>query len=86
VIKSGWVPVGKSAVKFINIYKNKIRVHTTATPADEDILFLITGGRKVIEGNDLPDHKGPVKKAGSKKYFTPYFSSFFRHSLIEGGC
>jgi integrase/recombinase XerD len=84
--KERLVPVGKSAVKFINIYKNKIRVHTRATTGNEDILFLNNRGSKLSRVMIFLIIKDLVKKAGIKKNISPHT---FRHSfathLIEGG-
>jgi integrase/recombinase XerD len=84
--KERLVPVGKSAVKFINIYKNKIRVHATATAGNEDILFLNNRGGKLSRVMIFLIIKDLVKKAGIKKNISPHT---FRHSfathLIEGG-
>jgi len=84
--KERLVPVGKSAVKFINIYKNRIRVHTTATAGNEDILFLNNRGGKLSRVMIFLIIKDLVKKAGIKKNISPHT---FRHSfathLIEGG-
>jgi integrase/recombinase XerD len=84
--KERLVPVGKSAVKFINIYKNKIRVHATAMAGNEDILFLNNRGRKLSRVMIFLIIKDLVKKAGIKKNISPHT---FRHSfathLIEGG-
>jgi integrase/recombinase XerD len=84
--KERLVPVGKSAVKFINIYKNKIRVHTTAVPGNEDILFLNSRGSKLSRVMIFLIIKNLVNKAGIKKNISPHT---FRHSfathLIEGG-
>lgn len=84
--KERLVPVGKSAIKFINIYKNKIRVHITATPGNEDILFLNNRGGRLSRVMIFLIIKDLVKKAGIKKNISPHT---FRHSfathLIEGG-
>jgi len=84
--KERLVPIGKSAVKFINIYKNKIRVHATPTAGSEDILFLNNRGSKLSRVMIFLIIKDLVKKAGIKKNISPHT---FRHSfathLIEGG-
>src|SRR5690349_17375568 len=84
--KERLVPVGKAAVKFINIYKNKIRVHITAQAGSEDILFLNNRGSKLSRVMIFLIIKDLVKKAGIKKNISPHT---FRHSfathLIEGG-
>jgi integrase/recombinase XerD len=84
--KERLVPVGKSAIKFINIYKTRIRVHITATPGNEDILFLNNRGGRLSRVMIFLIIKDLVKKAGIKKNISPHT---FRHSfathLIEGG-
>jgi integrase/recombinase XerD len=84
--KERLVPVGKSAVKFINIYKNKIRVHIRAMAGSEDILFLNNRGANLSRVMIFLIIKDLVKKAGIKKNISPHT---FRHSfathLIEGG-
>jgi integrase/recombinase XerD len=84
--KERLVPVGKSAVKYINIYKNKIRIHATPTAGNEDILFLNNRGSKLSRVMIFLIIKDLVKKAGIKKNISPHT---FRHSfathLIEGG-
>src|SRR6478672_10912517 len=84
--KERLVPVGKSAIKFINIYKYKMRVHTTPTPGNEDILFLNSRGSKLSRVMIFLIIKNLVNKAGIKKNISPHT---FRHSfathLVEGG-
>jgi integrase/recombinase XerD len=84
--KERLVPIGRSAVKYINIYKNKIRVHTTPAPGNEDILFLNNRGSKLSRVMIFLIIKDLVKKAGIKKNISPHT---FRHSfathLVEGG-
>lgn len=84
--KERLVPIGKSAVKYVNIYKDKIRVHATPTAGNEDILFLNNRGSKLSRVMIFLIIKDLVKKAGIKKNISPHT---FRHSfathLIEGG-
>ena len=84
--KERLVPVGKSAVKFINIYKNKIRVHIRAMAGSEDILFLNNRGANLSRVMIFLIIKDLVKKAGITKSISPHT---FRHSfathLVEGG-
>jgi len=84
--KERLVPVGTSAVKYINIYRNKIRVHATPAKGNEDYLFLNNRGRKLSRVMIFLIIKDLVKKAGIKKNISPHT---FRHSfathLVEGG-
>jgi integrase/recombinase XerD len=84
--KERLVPIGRSGVKYINIYKNKIRVHLTPAPGNEDTLFLNNRGSKLSRVMIFLIIKGLVKKAGIKKNISPHT---FRHSfathLVEGG-
>jgi len=84
--KERLVPVGRSAVKYINIYKNKIRVHLMPKAGNHDILFLNNRGSKLSRVMIFLIIKDLVKKAGIRKNVSPHT---FRHSfathLVEGG-
>jgi integrase/recombinase XerD len=84
--KERLVPIGSSAVKFITIYKNEIRVHTQPKPGNEDILFLNNRGTNLTRVMIFLIIKDLVRKAGIKKTVSPHT---FRHSfathLVEGG-
>ena len=84
--KERLVPVGNSAIKFINLYKNNIRVHTPVKPGNEDVLFLNRRGRKLSRVMIFMIIKMLAKQAGVSKNISPHT---FRHSfathLVEGG-
>jgi integrase/recombinase XerD len=84
--KERLVPVGRSAVKYINIYKNNIRVHIVPKAGNNDILFLNNRGTKLSRVMIFLIIKDLVKKAGISKQVSPHT---FRHSfathLVEGG-
>ena len=84
--KERLVPVGESAVKHINIYRNTIRVHIPVKPGNEDILFLNRRGRKLSRVMIFMIIKELAKQAGITKNISPHT---FRHSfathLVEGG-
>ncbi|HKB43073.1 MAG TPA: site-specific tyrosine recombinase, partial [Chitinophagaceae bacterium] len=84
--KERLVPIGRSAIKYVNIYKNKIRVHIAVKHGSEDILFLNQRGSKLSRVMIFYIIKDLVQKAGIKKTVSPHT---FRHSfathLIEGG-
>lgn len=84
--KERLVPVGSSAVKYINIYRKDIRVHIPEKPGNEDILFLNRRGSKLSRVMIFYIIKDLAKKAGISKNISPHT---FRHSfathLVEGG-
>jgi integrase/recombinase XerD len=84
--KERLVPIGSSAVKYINIYRNDIRVHVPVKKGQEDILFLNRRGSKLSRVMIFLLLKDLVKKAGITKHISPHT---FRHSfathLVEGG-
>ena len=84
--KERLVPVGKPAIKYINIYRQNIRVHMPVIPGYEDILFLNRRGRKLSRVMIFMIIKDMAKKAGITKTISPHT---FRHSfathLVEGG-
>jgi integrase/recombinase XerD len=84
--KERLVPIGDSAVKYINIYRSTIRVHQPIQPGEEDILFLNRRGKRLTRVMIFLIIKDLVKKAEIKKNISPHT---FRHSfathLVEGG-
>lgn len=84
--KERLVPIGSSAIKYINIYKNTIRVHIAPTKGNEDILFLNYRGSKLSRVMIFYIIKDLALKAEIKKTVSPHT---FRHSfathLVEGG-
>ena len=84
--KERLIPVGRSAIKYINIYKDDIRVHTRVKQGHEDVLFLNNRGSKISRVMIFMIIKDLVNKTGIKKIVSPHT---FRHSfathLIEGG-
>jgi len=84
--KERLVPIGSDAIKYINIYKNDIRVHINIKPGQEDFLFLNRRGSKLTRVMIFVMLKELAKKAGIVKSISPHT---FRHSfathLVEGG-
>ncbi len=84
--KERLVPIGSSAVKYINLYINNTRVHTPVKPGNEDILFLNRRGRKLSRVMIFMIIKDLAKQARITKNISPHT---FRHSfathLVEGG-
>ena len=84
--KERLVPIGRSAVKFINIYRKNIRVHVQVQRGNEDILFLNKRGTLLSRVMIFYIIKDAAKLAGITKNISPHT---FRHSfathLVEGG-
>lgn len=84
--KERLVPVGAPAIKYVNIYRQNIRVHEAVIPGNEDILFLNRRGRKLSRVMIFMMTKALAKQAGITKNISPHT---FRHSfathLVEGG-
>lgn len=84
--KERLVPIGDDAIKYINIYREDIRVHISIKPGEEDILFLNRRGSRLSRVMVFLILKALAKKAGIKKSISPHT---FRHSfathLVEGG-
>lgn len=84
--KERLVPIGDSAIKYINLYLNNIRVHIPVVPGNEDIVFLNRRGRKLSRVMIFMIIKELAKKASITKNISPHT---FRHSfathLVEGG-
>jgi integrase/recombinase XerD len=84
--KERLVPIGSSAIKFINIYRNTIRSHQSIAKGEEDILFLNRRGKRLSRVMIFMIIKDLAAKAGINKNISPHT---FRHSfathLVEGG-
>jgi len=84
--KERLVPIGSDAAKYINIYRNDIRVHIKVQPGNEDILFLNRRGSKLSRVMIFLIIKELARQAAIKKTISPHT---FRHSfathLVEGG-
>ena len=84
--KERLVPIGTDAAKYINIYRNNIRVHIPVKPGNEDMLFLNRRGSKLSRVMIFLIIKDLAMQAGIKKNISPHT---FRHSfathLVEGG-
>lgn len=84
--KERLVPIGSDAIKYINIYRQNIRVHIPVQNGEEDILFLNRRGSRLSRVMIFLIIKDLTKKAGIKKNISPHT---FRHSfathLVEGG-
>ena len=84
--KERLVPIGRDAIKYINIYRHNIRTHVAIKPGEEDIVFLNRRGHRLTRVMIFLILKSLVKIAGIEKNISPHT---FRHSfathLVEGG-
>ena len=84
--KERLVPIGNTALKFIGIYRNQVRVHAPVKKGSEDILFLNRRGAGLSRQMIFVLLKALVREAGIKKTVSPHT---FRHSfathLVECG-
>lgn len=84
--KERLIPIGSSAIKYINIYKESIRVHVAPQKNQEDFLFLNKKGTKLSRVMIFYIIKELTAKAGITKNVHPHTlrHSFATH-LVEGG-
>lgn len=84
--KERLIPIGRDAIKYINIYKDEVRVHMPCKPGQEDILFLNRRGSALTRVMIFLVIKELTAMAGIEKQVSPHT---FRHSfathLVEGG-
>jgi len=80
------VPIGKEAIKFIQIYLEHVRNEMVVQKESEDIVFLNRRGKQLTRVMIFLIIKDSTEKAGIHKNVSPHT---FRHSfathLIEGG-
>jgi integrase/recombinase XerD len=84
--KERLVPIGRMALKHIDLYKDGVRTHIEIVKGEEDILFLNRRGKRLTRVMIFTIIKNLVQKCGIKKNVSPHT---FRHSfathLVEGG-
>lgn len=80
------IPIGETALKFIEIYLKEVRVHLNIKKGNEDYIFLNKLGTRLSRIMVFKMIKGLADRTGLKKSISPHT---FRHSfathLIEGG-
>ena len=84
--KQRFVPIAAETQKYINIYRNEVRVHATIKKGFEDILFLNRRGAGLTRAMIFTLIKQLAEKSGIRKKVSPHT---FRHSfathLLEHG-
>lgn len=84
--KQRFVPISNINKKYINIYRNEIRVHLNIQKGFEDTLFLNRRGKQLTRAMIFTIVKKLAEKIGLQKNISPHT---FRHSfathLLENG-
>jgi integrase/recombinase XerD len=84
--KERLVPIGKSAMKYLQIYINDVRTHIEKQQGHENFVFLNRRGKSLTRVMIFTVIKNLALKANIKKKVSPHT---FRHSfathLVEGG-
>ena len=84
--KERLAPIGKTALKYLNIYIGEVRNHQNIQKGYEDIIFLNRRGKQLTRVMIFTIIKQLAEKIGLKKKISPHT---FRHSfathLIQGG-
>jgi len=76
--KQRLVPISNHTIKYINIYKDQVRIHQNIRNGFEDHLFLNRRGRRLSRVMIFTIVKQLTEKAGIKKNVSPHT---FRHSF-----
>ena len=80
------VPIGDTALKYLDIYMNEVRVHQAIKTGNEDIIFLNRLGTRLSRISVFTMIKALADQIGLHKSVSPHT---FRHSfathLVEGG-
>jgi integrase/recombinase XerD len=84
--KQRFVPIGDATIKYINLYRNEIRIHQDIHPIAKDTIFLNRRGKPLTRAMIFTIVKRLAIKDGIKKTISPHT---FRHSfathLLENG-
>ncbi|MBM3433109.1 MAG: site-specific tyrosine recombinase XerD [Bacteroidetes bacterium] len=84
--KERLIPIGSSAIKYLEIYRDTVRCHLTIQKGQEDFVFLNKRGKQLSRVMVFYIIKALAQAAGIQKTISPHT---FRHSfathLIEGG-
>ena len=84
--KERLIPIGSSAIKYLEIYRDNTRIHVDIQKGNEDFVFVNNRGKQLSRVMVFYIIKALAKQAGIQKTVSPHT---FRHSfathLIEGG-
>ncbi|QCW99332.1 site-specific tyrosine recombinase XerD [Aggregatimonas sangjinii] len=84
--KQRFVPISPINRKYINIYRNEIRLHLTIQKGHEDILFLNRRGKQLTRAMIFTIIKQLAENIGLQKNISPHTfrHSFATHLLTNG--
>ncbi len=84
--KTRFVPIAEATQKYINLYRNEVRIHQDVQKGHEDTLFLNRRGRQLTRAMIFTIIRQLSDAAGFQKKISPHT---FRHSfathLLENG-
>ncbi len=84
--KQRFVPISEHTQKYINLYRNEVRIHSAPKPEYTNTLFLNRRGRQLTRAMIFTIIKDLAVKAGIQKTISPHT---FRHSfathLLQNG-
>jgi integrase/recombinase XerD len=84
--KQRFVPISEHTQKYINLYRNEVRIHSAPKPEYTNTLFLNRRGRQLTRAMIFTIIKDLAIKAGIQKTISPHT---FRHSfathLLQNG-
>lgn len=84
--KQRLVPISNHTIKYINIYKDQVRIHQNIRNGFEDHLFLNRRGRSLSRVMIFTIVKQLTEKAGIKKKVSPHtFRHCFATHLLKNG-
>jgi len=84
--KQRFVPIAPLTKKYIDIYRNEVRVHQDIKKGSEDILFLNRRGNQLSRAMIFNIVKQLAEKIGLKKTVSPHtFRHSFASHLLEKG-
>lgn len=84
--KQRLVPISNHTIKYINIYKDQVRIHQNIRNGFEDHLFLNRRGRSLSRVMIFTIVKQLTEKAGIKKNVSPHtFRHCFATHLLKNG-
>ena len=80
------VPIGKDALKYIEMYTQHVRIHVDVQEGNEDYIFLNRRGTKLSRVMIFNIVKEATARAGLQKKVSPHtFRHSFASHLVEGG-